>query len=473
LALATGCLILAAGCSETEDVGGAGPGGPGSDTPLGDDASFGGTGGGGSTIFPGSGGAGADASEVSDTHETSTAGAPDSAEPSDALSDGLPDWLTPIDAEPDMGAPDTDTPPGECGYGVIDGIICSPSDQVFVNGATVWVDATDCDGTPLHLEAISDGEGKYTLTGVPAGLHTVHVSKGTFSNQYAVQVEAGKTTDVSAVAYKACPKAFDQCATGTVMGNVCSAGALGPKGVGLSVYIDTNDCNGKPLHIQTTTGIDGSFQISGVPVGNQVVQIDTPAYTALELILIEPNKSTALGFLGSVACDEEDLPTCTEANGCKEPCDCVDNDGDGEVDEGCGFLWDILCHDGCDCIDNDGDGLIDEDCPENDCGAELCDCIDNDGDGKIDESCCDPGDWRYCDENLYCAWGKQTCKDDGSWTACKEIPIKDIPEPCQPYYDFDQEPVIYDKVCCVNAGFCCQDYPEWQSIGTCTESPCP
>jgi hypothetical protein len=66
--------------------------------------------------------------------------------------------------------------------------------------------------------------------------------------------------------------------------------------------------------------------------------------------------------------------------GCVEICgDGVDNDGDGQVDEGCVEI----CGDG---IDNDGDGQIDEGC------VEICgDGIDNDGDGLIDENCPTPG----------------------------------------------------------------------------------
>ncbi|MDC6352006.1 SprB repeat-containing protein [Zeaxanthinibacter sp. PT1] len=58
-----------------------------------------------------------------------------------------------------------------------------------------------------------------------------------------------------------------------------------------------------------------------------------------------------------------------------EECDGLDNDGDGQIDEG------LDCEEVCDGLDNDGDGEIDEglDC------VELCDGVDNDGDGMIDE----------------------------------------------------------------------------------------
>ena len=69
----------------------------------------------------------------------------------------------------------------------------------------------------------------------------------------------------------------------------------------------------------------------------------------------------------------------------------IDDDGDGNVDEGSGWAEDdedgIENEDPIDGIDNDGDGAIDEDPPSdiNDDGCPGLCGVDDDGDGNIDE----------------------------------------------------------------------------------------
>jgi hypothetical protein len=86
-----------------------------------------------------------------------------------------------------------------------------------------------------------------------------------------------------------------------------------------------------------------------------------------------------------------------------EPCNGVDDDRDGLVDEGndqdADGIPDCFDVEDCDGIDNDGDGVVDDgfdvdgdgvpDCAD----VETCDGVDNDGDGEIDEGFsgdCDP-----------------------------------------------------------------------------------
>ncbi|WP_282135758.1 PKD domain-containing protein [Seonamhaeicola maritimus] len=80
-----------------------------------------------------------------------------------------------------------------------------------------------------------------------------------------------------------------------------------------------------------------------------------------------------------------------------EECDGVDNDGDGQVDEGFtdtdnDGIADCVDTEECDGLDNDGDGQIDEGFTDTDgdgtadcVDTEECDGLDNDGDGQIDE----------------------------------------------------------------------------------------
>ncbi|HIA04143.1 MAG TPA: carboxypeptidase regulatory-like domain-containing protein [Myxococcales bacterium] len=103
----------------------------------------------------------------------------------------------------------------ECGYGDVYGLICSMSEQMFVNGADVWIDTLDCNGTPVKRQTVSDANGFYTLTQVPSGIQTVQIQKDIFTKQYNVVVKAGKLSDVTGVAHKECFQ---------VVGSLCKEG---------------------------------------------------------------------------------------------------------------------------------------------------------------------------------------------------------------------------------------------------------
>lgn len=194
----------------------------------------------------------------------------DAAAPGDAWVGGT-DLGPPVD---DATVGIGERPDEVCGYGSILGIVCSPSDQVFVNGATVWIDATDCDGvTPLHFETVSDGDGNFWFDGVPSGYQTIHVKKGTFENEYQVLVKAHKTTDISGLGYKQCFQATGPCKTGTITGQACVGEGAAP-GEPAHVWVDTYDCDLNPVTVQVTTGEDGAFTLAGVPAGKVWVFIE-------------------------------------------------------------------------------------------------------------------------------------------------------------------------------------------------------
>ena len=131
-------------------------------------------------------------------------------------------------------------------------------------------------------------------------------------------------------------------------------------------------------------------------------------------------------------CDDADPLT---ASGLAEVCDGVDNDCDGDIDEGvtnaCGGCGEAPTE-RCNGFDDDCDGEVDEGVT-NACGTctalpeEICNGEDDDCDGTPDEGVClecDLGESRSCyspDEDTegvgLCIAGEQRCETSG-WSAC-------------------------------------------------------
>jgi hypothetical protein len=108
----------------------------------------------------------------------------------------------PVDAgHVDAGEPPVDAGPvwdaGVCGYGgTVTGRVCAPSQQEWVSGADVVVDATDCNGAAVHLATVTDANGYFTLGSIPPGTWTIVASSGAFSQSYAVTVTEAATTTI-------------------------------------------------------------------------------------------------------------------------------------------------------------------------------------------------------------------------------------------------------------------------------------
>jgi hypothetical protein len=107
----------------------------------------------------------------------------------------------------------------------------------------------------------------------------------------------------------------------------------------------------------------------------------------------EPELCTTAGEAIDTDCDGVDDYTCQEAGElppielCQPPGE--DEDGDGQVDEGCPLSDCVPSPETCDGVDNDCDGAVDEGCPSSSClpTLEVCDGADNDCDGQVDEGC--------------------------------------------------------------------------------------
>ncbi len=134
------------------------------------------------------------------------------------------------------------------------------------------------------------------------------------------------------------------------------------------------------------------------------------------IALFEEENSSDQEIVSLFFCADSDnlIPESNELDNCKqiifntvtgEICgNCIDDDGDGEIEEGCSEI----CGNS---VDDDCDGLLDEGC------EEECNGVDDDGDGLADENL-----KRQCGSSTVgvCRFGFENCKM-GNWVDCSAV----------------------------------------------------
>ncbi len=186
--------------------------------------------------------------------------------------------ITGIDDEPDEN----------CGYGSVFGVVCKKTAQMYVNGADVWIDTTDCDGNAVHISALSNNGGYYTLENVPNGAQVVHVKKDGFEYTRNIVIKTDKLTDITGVGHKECFKAVSSCELGNITGYVCAPGKTLYIG-GADVSVETVDCNGQLVTISALSGADGVYKLSDVPSGPVVVNVSKGSFQTEYIVTVPPN----------------------------------------------------------------------------------------------------------------------------------------------------------------------------------------
>jgi hypothetical protein len=179
----------------------------------------------------------------------------------------------------------------------------------------------------------------------------------------------------------------------------------------------------------------GSFVLTGLAIGNHTLGVtvrDSGGRNASAAVSIDIVNGDLDGdgyidvALGGEDCDDEDD---TAWEGATELCDDVDNDCDGDVDEGLTFADYYLDDDDDgygtsvsvnDCKQPAGYAILDGDCNDADddihpAADDVCDTVDNNCDGSFDE-----GGFCPCDVETYDNHPYMFCPDTVNWDDARD-----------------------------------------------------
>lgn len=101
--------------------------------------------------------------------------------------------LEPLDTIPDP--PVVKDPPAEGQFGIVEGRVCGPDGETWLAEANIYV-KFDVNGLESRVETYSDGDGRFTLEGVPVGPRILLIEKGSFAGQREILVESGIVTTI-------------------------------------------------------------------------------------------------------------------------------------------------------------------------------------------------------------------------------------------------------------------------------------
>ncbi|MEW5849784.1 MAG: carboxypeptidase-like regulatory domain-containing protein [Myxococcota bacterium] len=149
--------------------------------------------------------------------------------------------------------------------GGVEGLMCAPNGTGPLAGATAYIDVGE---PPVRVADVLDNEGRFILTGLPPGVHQLHVQLGSYERVYDVTVNANEIVRVGPTVCNA----PDPDTTGRIQGMFCNPNG-GPL-VDATVLVDVS--NGT---LEDSTDELGRFAFAGVEPGDRVVRVQHVSFT--------------------------------------------------------------------------------------------------------------------------------------------------------------------------------------------------
>ncbi len=160
------------------------------------------------------------------------------------------------------------------------GRVCNEELGVWVTGATVTLDDAAATST------VTDANGEFLFTGLAPGDYVLTISATSYSGTRSASVVSAQTTDIGPT----------DCigAAGSIEGRICGGNGYWLSGARVFIDLGGGNTNTIETTIETTTGADGTYTLTGVPAGTHNVQVTRGSFNTSFSVTVGAGEAVVL-----------------------------------------------------------------------------------------------------------------------------------------------------------------------------------
>lgn len=170
--------------------------------------------------------------------------------------------------------------------GAISGKVCNPLTGAPAGGALLTIEYVSDVLGEVERKLEANADGSFTMSGIPEGTHTLHVTGDSFTNSFELEVLPSETTPL---VDEGCRELAIPAGKGEIVGQICNrhVGAFVQDAL-IRVLLPSGE------ELSTTSDEQGNFILADVPAGQHTVYVSATGYSRSYLVEVKPGEQTLL-----------------------------------------------------------------------------------------------------------------------------------------------------------------------------------